>query len=260
MRRAGIALLVSLVFLTSSPVVSQQTSTSAQRDSKAVALLQQSVLAMGGTVPTDSVATGSVTIVAGSLTSNGTIRILTRGTSQSSEQILLPESSTTVTYSGGFANQTVDSTTTGLSLERAATSQSVCFPLQFLAAALANPDVSIQYIGAETLNQSSVQHIRLQNSFASQPNLQPLANFAVFDVWLDANTTIPARISFIRREARGAAPRLPVDAYFISYQTISGFAYPSQINVSFNGTPWASFTISSVSFNTGLTDSSFSVQ
>jgi hypothetical protein len=260
MRRAGIAFLVSLVFLTSSPVVSQQTPTSAQRDSKAVALLQQSVLAMGGTVPPDSVATGSVTIVAGSLTSNGTIRILTRGTSQTSEQILLPESSTTVTYSGGFANQTVDSTTTGLSLERAATAQSVCFPLPFLAGALANLDVSLQYVGLETLNQQSVQHFRLQNSFASQRIFQQLAEFAVFDVWLDASSALPARISFVRRDGGGSVPRIPMDAYFTNYRTVSGIAYPSQISISLNGTPWTTVTISNVAFNTGLSDSNFSIQ
>ena len=215
---------------------------------------------MGGNVPSDSVATGNVTIVAGSETSTGTIRILTRGTSQTSEQILLPKSSATVTYSGGLASQAVNSYITSLVLERAATSQSVCFPLPFLAGVLANSDVSLQYVALETLNQQSVQHLRLQNSFASQPNLQRLAEFAVFDLWLDASTALPLRLSFIRRDGGGSAPRIPVDMYFMVYKTVSGLAYPSQFSISVNGTPWANVTILSVTFNTGLTDSSFSVQ
>jgi hypothetical protein len=253
------ALLLTLP-VSASPQTGSSSTTSPQRDPQAVALLQTSVRSMGGTVPSDSVATGSIIIVAGSQTSTGTIRILTRGNSQTSQQITLPESTTTVTYSAGIASETLNSATTSLSLERAATSQSVCFPLPFLVGALASSDMSIQYVGLESLNQTSVQHIRFQNSFASQPNLQQLADFAIFDIWLDANTALPQRISFIRRDALGASPRIPMDTYFTSYQAISGVAYPSQIKVSFNGTPWATITISSVSFNTGLTDSSFSVQ
>jgi len=230
------------------------------RDPQAVTLLQGSVRAMGGTVPADSAATGNVTIVAGSLTSSGTIQILTRGTNQTSEQITLPQSTVTVIYSGGLANQTNNSVVTSLSVQRAATSQSVYFPLPFLSGALANSDMSVQYVALETLNQSSVQHIQLQNTYASPTNLQQFASFAVFDVWLDAVTSLPQRVSYTRRDASGASPGISVDTYFAAYKTISGVAYPSQINVSYNGTPWATITISSVSFNTGLTDSNFPIQ
>jgi hypothetical protein len=252
--------LAASLFLFFSQSSSQQTAPVVQRDPQAVALLQASVKAMGGTVPSDSVATGNVTIVAGSLTSNGTIQILTRGTNQSSEQSTLPESTYTVIYSQGLADETLNSTTTGIPLERAATSQSVCFPLPFLAAALANADDSIQYVALETSGQQSLQHIRIQNTFASQPNLQQFASFAIFDVWLDANTSLPQRISFARRNGGGATPSISVDALFSAYKTTSGAAYPSQINLSLNGTPWTTITITSVAFNTGLTDSNFPIQ
>lgn len=254
MRVARIAILVSL-----NSLVSPQQQT-AIRDQQAVALLQGSVRAMGGTVPTDSVATGSVTIVAGSQTSTGTIRILTRGPNQSSEQVTLPQSTYSVTYSAGLADETINSATASIPLERTVTSQSVCFPLPFLAAALANPDESIQYIALETVGQQSLQHLRIQNTFASQPDFQQFAGLATFDVWLDANTGLPERISFVRRNGSGATPRIPLDAYFSGYKTASGIAYPTQINLSLNGTPWNFITINNVSFNTGLTDSSFSVQ
>jgi hypothetical protein len=215
---------------------------------------------MGGNVPSDSAATGNVTIVAGSQTSTGTIRILTRGTNQSSEQITLPQSSYSVTYSGGLADETINSTTTSVPFERTVTSQSVCFPLPFLAAAIANADDSIQYVALETVGQQSLQHIRIQNTFASQPTLQQFADFTIFDVWLDASTGLPQRISFVRRNGSGTVPRIPVDVYFSNYKTTSGAAYPTQINLSLNGTPWTTITINSVAFNTGLTDSNFSIQ
>jgi hypothetical protein len=255
-------LLAALAVLFSffSQSVTQQTTATVERDLQAVSLLQASVGAMGETVPSDSVATGSVSIVAGSQTSTGTIRILTRGTNQSSEQITLPQSTSSVTYSAGLADETTNSATASLPTERTGTSQSVCFPLPFLVAALANPDDSIQYVALEAVGQESLQHIRIQNTFMSQPIFQQFAALATFDVWLDASTALPQRISFVRRDASGAAPRIPVDAYFAAYQTTSGIAYPSQIRISFNGTPWTTITINNVAFNTGLTDSTFSVQ
>jgi hypothetical protein len=256
MRVASLFISVCL-FLFQSAV---QTATPVQRDSQALALLQGSVRAMGGNVPSDSVATGNVTIVAGSQTSTGTIRILTRGTNQSSEQISLPQSTYTVTYSGRLADETINSSTASIPFERTVTSQSVCFPLPFLAAALADADDSIQYVALETLGQESLQHIRIQNTFASHPTLQQFADFAVFDVWLDSSTSLPQRISFVRRNGSGAVPRIPFDAYFSNYKTTSGAAYPTQINLSLNGTPWTTITINSVAFNTGLTDSNFSIQ
>jgi hypothetical protein len=251
-----LAALLSLLSQSST----QQAAPEVERDPQAVAVLQASVRAMGGTVPSDSIATGSITIVAGSQTSAGTIRILTRGTNQSSEQITLPQSTYSVTYSGGLAGESINSATASIPIERTVTSQSVCFPLPFLAAALANPDESIQNIALETLGQQSLQHLRIQNTFASHPVFQQFADFATFDVWLNANTGLPERISFVRRNGSGATPGIPLDAYFSAYKTTSGVAYPTQINLSLNGTPWTTITISSVAFNTGLTDSSFSVQ
>lgn len=239
---------------------SQQAVAPVSRDPQALALLQRSVQVMGGAAPSDSVATGNVTIVAGSQTSTGTIRILTRGTNLSSEQITLPQSTYSVTYSAGLANETNNSATASIPIERTVTSQSVCFPLPFLAAALANPDESIQYVALESVGQQSLQHLRIQNTFVSRPDFQQFSGFATFDLWLDADTSLPERISFVRRNGSGATPRISLDAYFSTYQTTSGVAYPTQINLSLNGTHWTTITITSVAFNTGLTDSSFSVQ
>src|SRR3970282_1368534 len=86
-------LLANLLFSVS--VAAQQP---LQRDPQAVAILQQSVAAMGGVVPSDSVATGTVVLVAGSKTEKGTIRILTRSLNQTAERIVTPEGQRAVIY------------------------------------------------------------------------------------------------------------------------------------------------------------------
>jgi hypothetical protein len=263
MRSSRFALPSVLVLAVVSATARTSPSRSAQtpqQNPQAVSLLQAAVQAMATTLPSDSTASGTIAIVAGSQTSTGTILILTLGTNQSSEQITLPQSTYALTYSQGLADETINSATTSVPLERAVTSQSVCFPLPFLAAALANAGESIQYIALETAGQQSLQHIRIQNTFASQPDFQQFAEFAIFDVWLDATTNLPQRISFVRRNGGGAAPRILVDAYYSSYKTTSSIAYPMQINLSLNSTPWTTITIGSVAFNTGLTNLGLSTQ
>src|SRR5467141_1372305 len=103
MRVARLVLSFLLIIASSPRLNSQQATSMVQRDPQAVTVLTQSIAAMGGSVPTDSVASGTVTLVAGSLTETGTIGILTRGVDQSSEQIQTPSVTHKIIYSRGQA-------------------------------------------------------------------------------------------------------------------------------------------------------------
>lgn len=234
--------------------------TTPARDPTAIALLQSSIAAMATSVPADSVASGTVQIVAGSKTDNGTIRVLTRGVDQSAEQIQLTDSNRELVYSRGLASEIVGTAFKSLQFELAVTSQCPDFPLALLSGALSNPDFAFQYIGLETVDGVAVQHIRFWNTFASQANLQPLTEFSIRELWLDTTTGLPHKLAYNRREARGAAPRIPVEVFYSNYQSTGGVLYPLLIQKSLNGTPWATIRIGSVAFNTGLTDSDFPVQ
>jgi hypothetical protein len=84
MRRFALSALLAILVLSVVPTFTQ-TSTSTQppvRDPQAFALLQAAAAALARMPPGDSMATGSVTLAAGSTTDQGTIRVLTKGTSQ----------------------------------------------------------------------------------------------------------------------------------------------------------------------------------
>jgi hypothetical protein len=243
------------------PIAAQQTSTTAQvpqRDLQATAFLQAAVRAMGGNAPQGFIALGTITLVEGSLTTSGTIRILARDTGQSLEQVQISAKSWTLVYSGGEASRTEEKTTK-LPLERAATSQSVYFPLLFLSGLLSNPDFAIQYVGPETLDGATVRHIRATNTFNSSPSFQFLSAFTTREIWLDASTNLPAMVSFVRRDGGGATPKIIVTVAYSKFETTNGLTYPQQIQESINGTIWAAITLQSVALNTGLTDSDFPV-
>src|SRR5580704_3973080 len=105
------ALLILFVLPVSLPAQQAAQATPAPtRDPQAVAALQQAFVAMGGTLPSDTVAAGTVTIVAGSQTESGDIRILTRNANQTSESIQAGPIQKLVVYSGGLATETNDGT------------------------------------------------------------------------------------------------------------------------------------------------------
>jgi hypothetical protein len=251
-----------LVICSSIPAfaAAQQPPTSTpQRDAQAVAVLSQSISIMGRVPPTDSVATGTVTIVAGSSTNTGTVRILTRGTDQTSEEIQTSQPLKKVVYSRGMASEVVGVTVRPLNMELVVTSQSPDFPLALLSGAVNDSATALQYVALENVNGAQAHHIRIWKSFAASPSLQHLAEFSAKDSWIDATTSLPRKLSFYRRSALGASPRIPVEISFSDYRNVSGLFYPFLIKKSFNGTPWTTIAIQSVAFNTGLVESDFPI-
>ncbi len=231
-----------------------------QRDPQAVAILQAAAAAMGGTVPNDSVATGSVVIVAGSKTDTGTIRILTRGTNQTAELIQISDGTRTLIYSRGQAAERDSASSKRQSLELSASSQSPNFPLPVLAGALSDPDAAFQYLGQEALLGFPVHHIRFWKTFPANPRLAHLAEFSKKDIWIDVGSLLPRKVYFQRfegRASRGPSPGIRFEVSFLNYRSINGVLYPFRIEKSLNGTPWVTITVQTVIFNTGLTEADF---
>ena len=237
-----------------------QTSQTPAQDPQAVSILQQSIKAMGGTVPADSTATGTIQTSAGGQVSEGTIEILTKGTAETLVQRTMNDGTWTTIYAYGQANDVLGSSVVILPLEPTVTSQAPEFPLPLIGGLLNDPDTSLRYIGLESSGSSSLYHIQAWDSYASQPSLQSISSFTSRDIWIDASTFLPQRISYTRRPAQGAAAGVAFDVYYSSYKNTGGVLYPTSIQKSMNGTPWAVITIQNVTFNTGLTDAEFPVQ
>lgn len=230
------------------------------RDPQALALLQSSARALGGNVPSDSAATGTVEAVVGPRQEQGTIRILTRGTSQTYEELNLPSGTRAQVYSHGAASVNAGSTPQKLEGQFAISGQAVDFPLPFISGALSNTNQSFRYVGAETLDGVSVEHVRTWDSFGSKPNGQRLSALTVKDIWINAATNMPVSISYDRHAAGTFGATIHVAVDFANYRDVQGFLYPFEITQSVNGVPFATITIENVSFNTGLTDANFPIQ
>ncbi len=129
------------------------------------------------------------------------------------------------------------------------------FPLVVIAPAIQDPNSSVRFIGAETVNGVLTNHIQLCTSSPDQ-NFTDIVSFATKDVWVANDTGLPIEISVLVFDSEGV-PAVSLTAVFDNYQSISGVLYPFHIQVSSNGTLYNTITITSVAFGVGLTDQDF---
>jgi hypothetical protein len=252
-----------LVIILASIILCQQEAISSdlQNPAEAIQLLEKSYQVMGGPPPSDTVATGSVTVVAGTDTETGTAKILTKNSNESLEEISLPKGVRRTIYSHGGAEVLIPGDDAQqASMERTASSQSAIYPLPLLAGIISSPDSIYKLIGTEDVQGFSCLHIQTWNSFASHPKLQFLSEFTKRDIWVEVQTGLVRRLSYEIRDAGGAAPRLSMDIYYSDYRSIGTGLYPFAIKESMNGTPWMEITIQDAHANAGLTDSAFQIQ
>jgi hypothetical protein len=214
--------------------------------------------AMGGGVPVDSVARGTITIEAGSSTETGKLTISTRGTGQSAEVLEMADSQRKIMYSNGLASDGI--TGKPLQLELAVTSQTSLNPIQLIAAALNDLEGAFEYVSAEKLEGRPVHHVRFWNTFETKPRLRHLAEFSRKDIWIDANSNLPVKLAFVRRSGRGPGTlAVPIEVFYRSYQVEGGFLFPARVETSHNGTPYSVVTIEQIILNSGLSDVDFPI-
>ena len=232
-----------------------------QNSVQASQVLVKSSQVMGGSPPADTVATGTATVVAGTDTASGTVKVLTKNSDQSLEETSLPNGVSRIIYSHGAAAILVPgSALQQVSMERAMSGQSAVYPLPLIAQILSSPDSVYELVGTEDVAGISCFHILTWNSFISHPKVQFLSEFTKRDIWVEVQTGLVRRLSYEIRDAGGAVPRLSMDVYYSDYRNIGVGLYPYDVRESMNGTPWMKITIQSAVANTGLSDSEFQIQ
>jgi len=81
-----------------------------------------------------------------------------------------------------------------------------------------------------------------------------------FDLWLDATTLLPAKLSFSIHPDQNAGFDIPVRIEFSNYQAVNGIVIPTHVQKFINNTLTLDAQIQSASINSGLTASVFTLQ
>jgi hypothetical protein len=233
-------------------------------DPQAVAYAAQSINAMiGSSTVTDVTLTGSVVWTGNGTSENGTGIFLALGTAESRFDL---------TLSGGTRTEIRDASTgvalgqwvaesgaSGLFAPQNTMTDPVWFfpPLGSLAA---GPNVVLAYIGQETRNGASVQHLQSYVYQPAPPGGGPTPQqLSTIDFYLDATALLPLATVFNAHPDNNPNSNIQIEIDFSNYQPISGVNVPMHIQESSQGGILIDLSVSGAAFNTGLPLSDFSI-
>jgi hypothetical protein len=260
-RPAVVSMFFSVVFFTC--FVSAQNQPPAS-NSQAVAYSTQSMAAItGGARISDVTLTGSVTWNGGE-TDTGAATLRALGTGESRMDLALSSGTRTEirdaqtgTPVGRWINP--NNVSGAFALQNCQTDAVWFFPA--LGSLALGPNVVLSYVGQETRNGATVQHIQAYGYQAGQTSTGGVnpQQLSTTDFYLDATTLLPIAITFDTHPDNNAATDLLVEIDFSNYQTISGVAVPMHIQRYLQGNLMVNLVLSAASFNTGLPLSIFTI-
>jgi hypothetical protein len=255
MRRSQLALLLALSVLLIPKLSAQQLS------SQAATILSNCSAAMGSSATpqiADSVIQATVTNSATPDAAPNTVVIESKGTDQIRWADTTNGNSSVVVTSHGVQRQ---ETAKGWHIMASANSihqRMLHLPGLMIGQELVRTDLSAAFVAAETLNNRSVYHVTLIRVFNFQNgNDSKLTKDSQIDVFIDAQTNLIAKISYIHLSETDWRIGFPVEIYYDDYRPVQGMMVPYHQRTIFNHTNTSDMQISSLKFNNGLPDSDF---
>jgi hypothetical protein len=248
--RRRIALLFTLGLL-AVPIISL-----AQSDPQALAFAAQSIAALtGGTTVTDATLTGTATRTVGSDVGTGPATLYAKGQYESRLDLNLSSGNRSEIRNSSNSPQGEwigsDGTPSRYTSFNCLTDTVWFFPVFSSLASANDPNQTLTYIGLETLNGASVQH--LHSVWSGQ-------QLTAMDFYLDATTFFPVATSFNAHPDNDSNTNISVQILFSSYQNVNGVQVPYHIQELFNGSLLLDYTANAATMNSGLSDSLFGIQ
>jgi hypothetical protein len=239
------------------------------RDAKAIMLLEQSLKSMTGTTNVSDVKLlGTATRTIGPDQQSGEATLEAKGTAESRVALSLSGFSRTEVRNiadgasvGSYVGD--DSAVHSEALHNCFTDASWFFPpLSSLSAALNNTDANVSYIGQETLQDVSVDHIRTWLSVSSPDAaaVKLIAHLSAVDWFFDSSSHLPIAARFTTHPAENASADMNVEIRYSNYQSSQGALVPFHVEKYLNGSLRLDLVVSSALLNSGLPDSDFSLQ
>lgn len=261
-------LLLTMLIALLSPGWAQAPKTSS--DPQALTLAAQTVRALtGGTALNDAEVTGTIIKLDEAGQYTGTVTFKALGLSDSRMDVSLSDGeSLTEVRSTSSANvpqgawEREDGIVHAMPEHNCWSDATWPFPARSsLIAALSDPTVVLSYVGQETKNGITVQHVRSMRYFSS-PDPTASANletFSTVDFYLDSLSLLPVDITFSTHTDADEKTNLPVEIRFAYYQAVNGIAVPFRIQKLLSGGLMYDITITGASFNNGFTPAQFAL-
>jgi hypothetical protein len=261
MRAAILALVLSLFALFSS--AAQQ---SVVLSSQALSILQHALAALSPNITTQDITlSGSAHYIAGSDDETGTAVLKATVIGSSRIDLSLSSGQRSEVYNFSAATPVgqwsgPDGSPHAVSYHNLLNEPGWFSPVTAISRRLASSVFVTTYIGAETLDSQSVQHISVeQQPFDSSAQSALLQHLTQIDLYLDSATFLPAAMSFSAHPDDDAGLDIPVLVRFSDYRAVSGANVPFHIQKYFNKTLVLDLQMQLVTVNSGLPASSFGI-
>ena len=266
-----VARFVLSIVLSSSfpfPSASQQASVPAPTSSpQAATLLTQSATALAGNVAlSDVTLSGTTRRIAGSDDDTGTavFKALASGASrmdlslssgQRSEVCDFPATTPTGTWLGP------DRISHPIAFHNLVSEPAWFFPAFAIARRLSGSSYVVTYVAHETHNGQAVEHVSVaQTSSDPTPSDETFfEHLSRVEFFLDSPTRLLAAMSFNTHPDNNALLDIPIEVRFSDYRPVNGAQVPFHVQKYLNNNLILNFQVESVTLNSGLTASSFSL-
>ena len=255
-RSSVVVCLVCAVFLTSA--------FAANNSNQAAVLVAQSYAALtGGNPLSDVTLNATATTTAGSYTASQPVVLKALGTDDSRIDIVAGASMAIRNSTPGYPQGvwTAYDGTSGTDALHNCWTDAAWFVPEF-SSIFGSQNVSLSYIGLETLNGNQVQHLQVWKSVSGAPQdvNSSIQTLSTMDVYLDALSLLPDAIRFNAHPDNDSNTNLPVEIDFSNYQAVNGIQLPFHIQRFLQGSLSLDIVVTSATLNSGLTDSDFQFQ
>jgi hypothetical protein len=265
MRHFFAVAVCSLLAVLPVPLLAQQTAqiTPPHRDPQAVSILRQSLAAAGGaqalSAVLDFTATGKITYFWTEKGETGTVVIKSRGLNQLRIEAAMPDGVISgVANNGASWSKETDGTTRQLSNQHTDNAGTKFLPFAEIAAALAEPSISITDLGMVTENGQQAHGIRLQKTFSGLDDQQHTrAKLMQRDIFIDPGTFLVVRTRYLSTTRSNPVPSVLHDVLFSDYQPVNGVLFPLSIAECINHQQVSTIKFDQVKFNNSLGDTDF---
>lgn len=239
------------------------------KDPRALTLLSATLSALVSGVNVTNVAlTGTVTRTAGSDVENGSATLEALGWAESRIDISLTNGQWTEIMNQSQGAPTgqwsgADGTAHAMATHNSLVPASWFFPVFVLAGALNDPAVTVTYIGQETRNGETVQHLKfwhvLRGESGSADSLAQFHALSTADVYLNATSSLPVELDFNIHPDRSATVDIPIEIQYSGYQKMSGILLPTHIQKRINHSLFLDLNVTGATINTSLSPSDFAI-
>jgi hypothetical protein len=239
-------------------------------------ILQQAIAAQTGGAPvTDVTLTGTITVTIGAYSGSGTITFVATAKGQGQSTITMPNGTRTEVRNISSGSPTL-AVTGPDGVTYTVTTQSAqsphpgwFFPAFVLASGLSSSSYASSYVGQETWNSVSAQHVAVWLLPSASLTVQPSQQIAEHDIYLDPSSMLPVGITFTAHPYDQASPNgtfitrrdNTVDAMeqvqFLDYRQVQGRPVAFHLHITMKAGLLlyivSDVQLSSASFNTGAT-------